>query len=635
MGESVLKDDRNKRVMWQERLDKARLAYRDALDQMDECDAYYNGTRQSRADPNTGKAVTKLSSNVRNICYELIESQIDSTIPMPRVEAVHEEDMELAQKIEALLRNKISQLHFSEMNDLQERTVPIQGGTFWHIEWDETAGTHCAAGDVSVSDRHPKQVIPQAGVYEIEEMDYIFLLVAQTKQAIKRIYGVDVDNLSEEEPTIRGVDEDSEEDLITQNIVYYRNDDGKIGMFSWVDDYTLEDLEDYQARRVIHCKDCDAVLDNDDEECPVCGSKRKTTRIEDTETITDDITLYDGTLLTAVQSSFLDTVKDVKGMPVISEETGMPMTQEKTVFREVPYYTPNLYPLVLRRNIRHFGTFLGGSDIKVIEDQQDSIKKMGSKIDEKILKGGSFVTLPQGVNVETTDRELKIIRVKSPAEKGLIDVLNIQPDPTKERMALDDNYQWAKSTLGITDSFQGKYDSSARSGTAKQFSANQAAGRLQSKREMKYQSYARLYEIMFKFMLAYADQPLDYSTRDENGNLKYDHFSRWDFLRQDAAGELYWNDEFIFTVDSSATLSSNRDMLWQQIAQNYQAGAFGMLDQTSTQILLWQLYERTNYPYAGEIRQALVAKQQEEQQQMMMQQQMIGGGQNAMPDMQG
>ena len=38
-----------------------------------------------------------------------------------------------------------------------------------------------------------------------------------------------------------------------QYVAYYRNQDGGIGRFSWVNDTMLEDLEDYQARRLRRC----------------------------------------------------------------------------------------------------------------------------------------------------------------------------------------------------------------------------------------------------------------------------------------------------------------------------------------------------------------------------------------------
>ena len=113
----------------------------------------------------------------------------NASIPQPRVTAVHPEDRQLAKKIEAMLLAQIRQRNFKEMNDEQERTVPIQGGDFWHVEWDPEGGFHCQMGDLSVELRHPKQVIPQPGVYDLEKMDYLFVLVSQSRRALEKRYG--------------------------------------------------------------------------------------------------------------------------------------------------------------------------------------------------------------------------------------------------------------------------------------------------------------------------------------------------------------------------------------------------------------------------------------------------------------
>ena len=199
-------------------------------------------------------------------------------------------------------------------------------------------------------------------------------------------------------------------------------------------------------------------------------------------------------------------------------------------------------------------------------------------------------------------------------------MLNIQPDTSRDQQMLEVNYSWAKSTLGITDAFQGKYDSSATSGVAKQFSANQSAGRLQSKREMKNQAYARLYKLMFQFMLAYADEPYPMTLRGPDGTVEYAHFDRYEFLKRDAAGQLYWNDEFLFDVDPASNLASNRETLWSMIDQKYQAGAFGPLGETASLYRLWSLLAETGYPHA-ETMKASVGQQMEQEQ----------GGQNALP----
>lgn len=610
--------------LWQQRFDKSKRAYESELAKMDTRDSYYKGTRKLRENPNTNQKVTKESTNVRNIVYELIECQVDSTQPMPRVTAIHEEDKPLAKAIEAMLRSEIVTQRFSDMNDLQERTVPVQGGSIWQVDWDNTRGTHCTLGDLKITDRHPKQVIPQDGVTEIEDMDYIFLLVARTKKSIERQYHVTLNVVSEEEPGARGNDGEiaPADDIVTQVLVYFRNDSGGIGLYSWVGDQTLDDYEDYQTRRLERCTECGAPKSG--KVCPVCGGTKFKEGPEEYEELTQDIVLFDGTVVPQFESEESVEVLDEKGNTVFDED-GQPMQQFRAVPTRVPYYNPKEYPLILRRNIRQFGIFLGTSDVDIIMDQQDTIKKLGTKIDEKCLKGGSFVTLPAGVNMETSDREFKIARVKDLNEKGLIGVINVQPDCSRDLNVLEQNYSWAKSTLGITDAFQGKYDSSATSGAAKQFSANQSAGRLESKRKQKNSSYAKLFELMFQYLLAYADQPIPYKTKNDSGDEVFEHFDRWKFLRRDAAGELYWDDEFLFEIDPSATLSSNRESLWNTIDVKYQAGGFGPLNDLNTQVTLWKLLYDTDFPFAGDVLKDVQARNQK---QMEMEAQA-----NAMPQM--
>ena len=193
-----------------------------------------------------------------------------------------------------------------------------------------------------------------------------------------------------------------------------------------------------------------------------------------------------------------------------------------------------------------------------------------------------------------------------------------------------DNYEAARSTLGITDAFQGKYDPSATSGVAKQYAVNQSAGRLESKRVMKHDAYAKLYEMMFKFLLAYSDQKVPYSYQDKDGEYLFSHFDRYQFLRQDAAGEFYWDDEFIFETDPTSTITMNREALWQQADFKLQSGAFGPLQDPKTLYRYWTYMERNNYPNAAEMKKQF---EQEVKEQEAMAQALQGGGLNEMSQM--
>ena len=564
----------------------------------------------------------KNASNVRNITYELIESQVDSSIPQPKVTAIHEEDQELARKLETLLRNEARRLNLAAVNDKQERTVPIQGGDFFHVEWNPTAGYHCTLGDVDVTERHPRQVIPQPGIYSLDKMDYVFVLIAQSKHYIEDRYGVSVGEGTEESPEIRGDDESTIPGMVTQNIAYYKKN-GKIGVFSWVWDTVLEDYPDYYARIGKVCSKCGRRQIGD--RC-VCGNTKFVDGPVETITLSSDLVLQDGTVIPATTYGEDEPVMNPDGSVQVDVDTGLPiMMPGAAVVTEIPAYKPSGFPIVMRQNISLEGRLLGVSDVDVISDQQEAVKKFGTKIEEKLLKGGSYLTLPRGVNVETSDKELKIIRLDNPSDKNLIDVYNVQPNTSYDQQMLETNYSWAKSALGITDAFQGKYDSSATSGSAKQFSANQSAGRLQSKREMKNEAYAQLYRKIFQFLLAYADESYPITETDVDGEQQWGHFDRMDFLKMDASGELYWNDEFIIEVDPASNLASNRERLWDMIDVKYQAGGFGPITELDSQYLMWTLLKNTGFPYAGTIQQAIKQRIDEQKEQEMIAAQMQGG----------
>ena len=603
-----------KRDKWRGKLENARIAYASTLKEIGRNQGVYEGTREVNGNPNTNISPSKLAINVRNIAYELIESQVDSSIPMPKVTALHAGDEDLARAIERALVNKVKILKLSILNDQMERIVPVQGGDFFLVEWDNSKGFHSNYGDVNVLEINPRQVIPQPGVSKIEDMDYIFVQTAQTKQFVKDKYGVDVEDASEEYRDVRGAEGESslDTDLVTVNTAYYKNN-GKIGRFVWVDDYTLEDLEDYQARITRKCKKCGYVTE--EKVCPVCGSK-------------------------SFEES-ADEIQEIK-IPVMQDGVVDPLTGEVTEVEaeeviQIDYYKPNAYPLIVRKNVSKCNSLLGFSDVKVIEDQQDLIKKVGSKAAEKTLKGGSIVTLPRNVKIETTDKELKIARLDDPQQKAMIDVLNMQVNIQQDLTMVNKAYEDARSTLGITDAFQGKYDPSAVSGTAKQYSINQAAGRLESKRVMKNDAYAKLYEMMFKFWLAYADDPLPITGSGVNGEQDFDILDKKDFIKKDAAGEYYWNDEFLFETDPTSTMMANREAMWQQIDMKLQSGAFGQLGSLETMRLYWSLMEKNHYPNAGDVLQQveMMMAEQQQQAQMMeqMQPQMEGGMPNDLPVM--
>lgn len=657
------KGDRKKLRVWQERLKTNEAAYQNELDKMGWREELYRGSHEL-------KDIVEIqrkhkTPHVRNICAELIEAQVDTNIPQPKVTARRKKDEDKAKLIEDMIRNELDRMPFEQLNDMMERTVPIQGGAAFLLEWDSTQRTHYTIGELAVSLLHPKQIIPQDGVFGgIESMDYVILKIPQTKEFIRRRYDVDLEDETEREPGVKGKEEVAE-DLVTQYIAYYRNESGGIGLYSWVNDVELEDLPDYQARRLRHCKHCGAVEPQSDEpiapppevggselmgvvegislpfpnavsmgfsgaagkdapaerrrggrkECPYCHGTEWEESSEETEELYYPIMRSDGSIIGGmVERREIEIGTD--GLPV------------ETVYQEpmkIPLYKPNVFPVILQKNVSVYGKLLGDSDIDAVADQQNTINRIEAKIIDKLVKSGSYISLPTDAKIEKDDEDMKIIYPHTPASKAMIDVYNMEADISQDMAYLSQIYEESRQREGITDSFQGRKDTTATSGKAKEFSAAQAAGRLESKRVMKNAAYAALFESIFKFKLAYTDEPRPVVSEDIHGNPQYQEFNRYDFLEQDAAGEWCWNDQFLFSCDTSAPLANNREAMWQETRMNLQSGAFGDPTQLTTLILFWTKMEGLHYPLAGETKAYLEEELKRQQMAAKMQQQMMEG----------
>ncbi len=613
------KNGQGKLPMWQERLRRNSAAMREEFERMDKRTALYNGTREIEKTPDAKSSrAAALATGVRNIVAELMEAQVDSSFPMPKVTARRQEHEELAKTLEDFLRNETDRLPFEMLNDMDERITPIQGGDIFLVEWDSDRHTHETRGELCVSLLHPRQVIFQDGVNEINDMDFIIVQMGMSKKHVKEKYGVSVADETESDPQSRG-GRSTAEDVVTVNFGYFRNDKGGIGRYTWVNDMELEDLEDYQARKMKRCTKCGADMTGL-EKCRHCGNEKAEDYDSDEMELYEDIETRNGVIPMMTEEETYPEGVSESGL--MMDEFGNayeaePMLTERPT--RIPRYKPDIYPIVIRKNVSSWGKALGDSDVDKIMDQQNMIKKCDSRIQEKLDKGGSILTRGEKTEVSKTDEQLREVILESPQELTLFGIHNLQVDTSQDQAIAEANYEQARRILGITDSYQGRPDRTATSGTAKQIAVAQSAGRLESKRIMKNAMYADLYAVMFRFLLAYSDEPRSVWHNNIDGSTTYSEFNKYDYLAQDAAGEWYWLDDFLFSVDNTSSLAGNRESMWQEIRMNLQTGAFGDPNDPETLIMFWEMMAGQHYPGAAEIRERLEKKRQEQLAQMQMQ----------------
>lgn len=609
---------------WKEWVERNEKAYQDQVDRMDRREALYQGDVRE-IEPLTARDTERNgdkreTSHLRNIICENIESEVNSSIPQPKVTARRKQDERRAKILEDMLRNELDRLPMEELNDQAERMIPKQGGAFWLVEWDNSKRTHSTVGDVVVSLVHPKEVVPQDGVFgRVEDMDAFALKLPQTKATIKRMYGKDVRDEGEENPEVRTLDEEASaaDDMVTQYIVYYRNNDGGVGRISWVNDVLLEDMEDYQARRLRRCEVCGNIsTDPEEKTCPKCGGAFHEQQ-EKSETLTAPISTELGTKIPQALP-----MTDQAGNMIQDPLSGRPVMGPPT---QLPYYQPDTFPVFLQRNVSLFGRLLGDSDVDKIADQQNTINRMETKIIDRFIKAGTRITLPDRANFRVDPEDGEKWYVGNPSDMAMIKNYDFSGDLTQEMAYLAQVYEEARQILGITDSFQGRKDSTAQSGVAKQFAAAQSAGRLESKRVLKEAAYAELFKRIVQLKVAYADEPRPIVATDDRAGAQYEEFNRYDFYERDAQGEWHCildDDRFLFSCDTSTPLANNREQMWQDAAGQFQMGAFGQPGSLDALLLYWTKLELLHYPGASDTKELIESLQQQQQQMQMMQMQM-------------
>lgn len=532
----------------------------------------YLGTLNA-LDTNTGEESKRRSRQLRKVCQEMIESKVDNSIPMPKMMPRHKNDRYLVDVTENYLKYEMDNILTKKDNDKCERSTLIDGTTWYKVCWDSLDRTHERSGKLRVDICLADQIIPQPGVLNYEDLEYIFEVKDVSITRIYDLYGRVMTPISRNTNVIPVIS------------CYYLNENRIVGLFMWAKNSreVICNEKDWQIRKVRKCTKCHTIVPTA-EVCPTCGSKSM--RFENAET------------------EILDTdLMDVYNPYEVGESTDKAddKLQSKvflTAGTEIPFYHVRQLPFVPRPAVSSINSIYGISEVFTLLDMQDAINKMLTKAVDKSLKAGAIVTKPDKLKVNDKDQTFKIFGVRTQEEAAMVQCKQIMSDLTQDMAMVANLYESARASSGVTDSFQGKKDTTATSGKAKEYAAAQSAGRIESLRVMKATAFAGLYKLMLKYLLAFSDEPVTFVRTLPDGTDQEMQWTKYMFLDKDKHGQIYYKDDFEFSTDPAATLTQNRVQMWQETQDKFINGALGNPADARTLELYWNIMDGFQYPLA-------------------------------------
>ncbi|MBO7195847.1 MAG: hypothetical protein J6V80_00760 [Clostridia bacterium] len=501
---------------------------------------------------------TERATVVRNITYEIVESEINADIPVPKVDTscyslTREQNARAVERLTSALR---SRLPFEELNDRDERYTYVYGGSVFYIEWDSSQTDNAGEGGVRLHLLSPMDFIPQPSIDAVEDMEYCFLHFTTTASELVTKYGIKEEDLRLADCEYLADLDDPMGDAVAVIVCFYRDEGGNVGKFVFSGDLPLLDMPNYYKRKFKVCRSCGKGTEE-------CRCDKPSYGYIDLDN--EQVSLEDG------------------------KRIGL------------PYYVPGEFPIVIRKNTLGDTALLGGSDCERIRSQQQAINKVESRILQKLLRSGVTPIMPEGTAITLSNAVFgQIIKTRPGESINSYGKIDTTPDISQDIEEADRLYDQAKRVLGISDALQGLDATTSESGYARQLKIARASSRLETKKRMKHLAYCRIYELIFKHYLAFADEPRRFAYRDTMGRMHFTEFNRFDFIESDKDGNYYYDDSYLFTVDTNADAQYQSEVLWEINLTNLERGTLGDKENPNTLMRYWQLQDKAHFPYARE-----------------------------------
>lgn len=549
--------------------------------------AYY-GTLKALKKDGTEDSETN-SRQLRKMVYEFVESKIDNSIPTPKMTPKYKSDLPLIETTEDFLRYNIDNIFGKYLNDRDERATYVDGTSWYKVWWDSLDNSHSTSGTVKVDLCLADQIVPQPGITDWRQLEYIFELQQISLARVWDLYHRRITPVASNTSQPANPEEETDLSTITMVTCYYLNEDRIVGKFSWAQHsrQVICNEENWQIRKLRKCTSCHTIVPQD-KQCPVCGKRNFKYENATTEILGED--LYEVYNPYETGESDDEQNKDqYKARVFLTKGT------------EIPFYVVRQLPFIPRPAVSSIESMYGISEAKMVLEMQDVCNKMYTKMVDKTLDSGAVVTKPARLKMNDSGNGIKMIDVRSYEESQMVQNKQIAADTSQDIAAAQMMYESARATSGVTESFQGKYDASATSGKAKEFSAMQTAGRIESLRVIKAAAFSAVYELVLKYLLAFSDESQKFVKTLPDGSVEEEEWNKYMFLAKDKYGQIYYRDDFKFGSDAAASLANNRVAMWQELQSQYMQGTMGDVADPNTRVLFWNAMEQQQYPLAKTI----------------------------------
>ena len=533
--------------------------------------AYYGTLNALTKD---GEESTRKGRSLRKMVYELIESKIDNSIPMPKIRPRYKTDLPLVSVTENYLKFEVDGIFTKYLNDRSERSTYVDGTSWYKVWWDSLDNTHERSGNVKIDLCRVDQIVPQPGVSDYRQLEYIF---ERKEISLTRIWDL---------YHRRIIPTEANTNVIEVISCYYLNSDRVVGLFMYAPHsrQVICNEEDWQIRKLRTCTVCGTVNPTGDT-CRNCGSKTFKYENATEEILENDI-------------EEIYNPYDVGETDDESEREHYKSRVFLTAGTKIPFYKITQLPFIPRPAISSLDNIYGTSEVKVTLESQDAINKLLTKALEKTMKSGTILTKPEKLKIGDSDDTIKVLSVRTTEEAAMVQSRPVVADTSQDLVMAATLYESGKASSGVTESFQGAKDSSATSGKAKQYAAVMTAGRIESLRVMKSAAFAGLYELVLKYLLAFSDEPRKFVRVLPNGSQKEEVWNKYMFLDKDKYGNIYYRDDLRFDSDPASTLSQNRAQMWQETQDKFVQGAFDNPADPRVLELFWNIMDSLQYPLA-------------------------------------